>query len=285
MRRLRAVARLAVLAAAPITLGGIWACRGEPAAVTAKPDQAVVARVAGEPILRAEIEDADGAPRRADSQQRLDAAIARRLAAGEARRRGLDETPEVRSQIEAIRRGALRAEEALLRDALFEAVRADLELTEEEIRAHHEATQARYFVRQIRLRRQRFETEAQARAAEAALGSAGRLDPASSEAIGPAGPASLPREVLPDALRLKTPGERVVVGKGSWAIVELVEVMPAVPQPVEAVRERVEESLRRVRAEAEYRGLLERLRAEAEIEVDEAALAGATSFGEPSPKR
>lgn len=280
------MARLAVLAAALTTLAGIWACRGEPAPVTAKPEQAVVARVAGEAILRAEIEDAEGALRRADPQRRLEAAIARKLAAGEARRRGLDGAPEVRSRIEAIRSGAVRAEEAALRDVLFEAVRTDLELPEEEVRGHYEATKARYLVRQIRLRRQGFESEAEARAAEAGLGPAGRLDPTAAEEIGPAEPASLPRDVLPEALRLKAPGDRVVVGReGAWAIVELVEVLPGVARPFEAVRERVEASLRSVRAEEEYRRLLDRLRAETEIEIDETALAEAAQAGEPSSVR
>lgn len=170
--------------------------------------------------------------------------------------------------------GAAKREENTLRNALSETIREGIELTEEELQQHYEETEARYFERQIHLRRLGFDSEEAARAEDAALGPAGRLDPGASEDLGPAALRDLPRSVLPEALRLKTPGERVVIGKeGEWALVELVEVLPAVPQSFEQVRDRVEASLRTLRAQAALRELVERLRAETDIEIDESVLA------------
>ena len=180
----------------------------------------------------------------------------------------------LRERIAAIRREAAKREEDALRNALFETIRDGIELTEDELQQHYKETEARYFERQIHLRRLAFDSEEAARAADAAIGPAGRLDPETSENLGPAIPRDLPRSILPEALHLRVPGERVVLGEGEeWALVELVEILAAVPRPIEQVRDRVEASLRTLRAQAAFHDLVERLRAEAKIEIDESVIA------------
>jgi ribosome assembly protein YihI (activator of Der GTPase) len=235
----------------------------------------VVAWVGGEPIRVEDVVGRSGQWRgKQDPRRRVEDGIGARLAVQEARRRELDESPRVSERIAAIRREAVEREEDALRNALFDTLRDGIELTEEELRQHYQDTKARYFERQIHLRRLGLDSEEAARAVDAALGPAGRLDPAASEDLGPAVLRDLPPSVLPEALKLKAPGDRVVLGKeGEWALVELVEVLPTVPQPFEQARDRVEASLRTLRTQAALRELVERLRAEADIEIDESVIA------------
>lgn len=188
------------------------------------------------------------------------AARLRRLAAAEARRQGLDAAPEVRAALEEARREAAAQEEEVLRDALFARIRDGLVLSEEEVRAHYEAHRVRYTERRVRLRRQAFASEEAARAAQAALGPGGRLDPAAAEELGPLSIAAAAAEAVgPEVVALHRPGERVVVPReGGSALVELVEVLPAEPLPFEAVRGQVEKSLRTLRAQEAFRAEIER---------------------------
>ena len=248
-----------------------------PEAEHSVPSSPVVARVEGEPIRVEEV--VARAPRGREPReprQRVEEAIGRRLIAKEARRRHLGEAPAVRQRIAAIRREAMEREEDALRNALFESLRSEIALREEELRQHYQDTRARYFERQIQLRRAVFDSEDAARAADAALSPAGRLDPGASETLGPAIPRDLPRSILPEALHLRVPGERVVVDEGGeWALVELVAIVAAAPRPFEEVRERVEASLRTLKAQQAFGRLMERVRAEADVEIDEAVLGNA----------
>ena len=86
--------------------------------------------------------------------------------------------------------------------------------------------------------------------------------------------AELPRGVLPEVLRLESPGERVLVEEaGTWSLVELVEILPAVAKPFAQVQERVDRDLRTLRGQEAFAALLAQLRAGARIEIDEAVLA------------
>jgi len=234
----------------------------------------VVARVEGEPIA---VEDLrmvgiPGLPAR--REQLLQAAITRRLAAEEARRRGLDKSKDVQARIEAVRREARANEEAVLRDALFQSVRDGLQISEADLRDYYEKTKSLYFERQVKLRQQAFPSKVESEATIARLGPEGHLDPAKSETIGPALIQDLPKAVLPEAFRLRKPGDRIIVTReGRFSIVELEEVLPAVQRPLEAVRDRVEKSLRTLRASEAYRALLEKRRAEAKIEINQKVLA------------
>jgi len=269
-----------VTAAVAVLILVVLACGREAGEVAPKVEaprsaSPVVAWVGGEPIRVEDVVGRSGQWRgKQDPRRRVEDGIGARLAVQEARRRELDESPRVSERIAAIRREAVEREEDALRNALFDTLRDGIELTEEELRQHYQDTKARYFERQIHLRRLGLDSEEAARAADVALGPAGRLDPAASEDLGPAVLRDLPPSVLPEALKLKAPGDRVVLGKeGEWALVELVEVLPTVPQPFEQARDRVEASLRTLRTQAALRELVERLRAEADIEIDESVIA------------
>jgi len=221
-------------------------------------------------LLRDE-EASDPARRRAA----VEGVITRRLAAAEARRRGLDAEPTLHAELAAVDRDARARREALLRDALYARIREELVLSEAELRAHYARIRSRFLERQVRLRRRSFPDRAAAEAADAALGPEGRLDPRASETLGPAPVRALPPEVLPEALGLEAVGDRVVVdaAEGTAVLVELVEVLPAEAPPPEAVRERVEASLRTLRAQEAMRELLAERRAAASVEIDEGVLA------------
>jgi hypothetical protein len=241
----------------------------------------VLARIGDDVITT---EDLGPLPPRAIPANRLDVLIRRRLAIIEARRRGLENEPKVKAAIEELHRNALNQEEGLLRNALFNSIRLGLTVTEEELLAHYEATKERYLERQWALRMQGFENEDAALAANAALGTSGRLDPAQSDAPGPLPSDKLPRGVLPILHELVQPGDRRVLPLDRWTIVELEAYLPAAQLSFEAVRPKVELSLRAIRAEEQLRAELERVRKEMNVTVDEAALAAwaATKPDEPA---
>ncbi len=212
-------------------------------------------------------------PPKADPTQRLEVLVRRKLALAEARRRGLDNDPKVRGEIEEIRQNTLRQEEAVLRNALFNSIRLGLQVSEEDLRAQYEKTKDRYLERQWSLRTQSFASEDEARAAEAKLGANGRLDPKQSEAPGPLPAEKLKGPVLVILHELKQPGDRKVVALDRWTIVELVEYLPAAQIPFEAVRDKVELNLRAIRAEEMLGEQLDKVRSEIGVTIDEAALA------------
>ncbi len=236
--------------------GAQLGCRSEEAERNA-PVQAPVAATAPE----AEAERVPGDTDRGRNPERVSrVAHVRELAAEEARRRGLDGAPEVQAALARLRDESRQREDELLRDALFAEIRDGLALSEDELRAHYEQTRVRYTERRVRLRRQRFASQAEARAADDALGPEGRLDPALTEELGPLPSAALPGEVGPEALALTTPGERVLVAEGAGsALVELMDVQPAEPRSFESVRAQVEKSLRALRAQQAFRAEIERL--------------------------
>ncbi len=226
---------------------------------SAPKQQTPVARVNGEPVAIAPLTAADSATPAA-ARRKIDLAITRHLAAGEAVRRGLTNgSPSTALSIK---------DEERLRDALFASMRDSLELNEPELRAHYEKTKLRYASRQVVLRRKPFASEAEARAADRQLGATGRLTGEGSETLGPAPVESLPASVLPEALSLRAPGQRAAVQReGRWALVELAEIRASESLPLESVRAQVEQSLRLIRAQAAFHAELERLRSEADIEI------------------
>ena len=253
-------------------------------------DSPVVARLNGEPITIADLRGGFPGALGPDHSHALDTAVARRLAAQEARRRGLDATSAVRAQIDALRREAAAREEALLRDALQASLAAQLAVSEDELRARYQQTQARYTGRSLRLRRVAFPSAEAARAEDQRLGAEGRLDPAASEEIGPAPVQKLMQMRVPGLMRLREPGERIVVEReGDFALVELVEVLPPAPLPFEEVREQLESELRAQKAGEAFAKLVAELRAAARLEIDQAVLqndaAWQQSAGEATPLR
>jgi len=245
----------------------------------------VVARVNGHPITADAIPALGRDPSRQDVRSRIDLAIQRRVAADEARRLGLARTPEMTERLAAIHGEAKAKEESALRDALFARMKGDLKLSDQELRDFYEKTKVQFTARELHLRRATFASQADAEAAFAKLTPQGHLDPKSSEELGPAPIDKLPLTVLPEALQLRQPGDRLTVRRGEEAsIVELVEILPAVPRPFEEVRERVEQSLRTLRAQELFAQEVARLRAEAKVEINEAALSSlASQSATPSP--
>ncbi len=230
----------------------------------------VLARIGNEVVTT---EDLGQLSPKANAGNRLEALIRRRLAVLEARRRGLENEPKVREDLEEVRRNALVQEEALLRNALFNSIRLAVEVSEQDLRDHYEKTKERYVERQWALRMQGFPNEDAARAALAALGASGRLDPAQSEAPGPLPSDKLPRGVLPILHELVQPGDHQIVPLDRWTIVELEDYQPAAQLSFESVRPKVELSLHAIRGEEQMRAEIDRVRTEMKVSIDEAALA------------
>lgn len=280
-QRIRCAARVAVFALAG---SASLACGGpsqEGDAASPAPGGVVLARIGDEVITT---EDLGALPPKANPANRLDALVRRKLAILEARRRGLQNEPKVRADLEQIQRNAVFQEEALLRNALFNSIRVGLQVSEEDVLAHYERTKDRYVERQWALRMQGFANEEAALAALAALGATGRLDPAQSEAPGPLPADKLPPGVLPILHELTQPGQHRVVPLDRWTIVEFEAYLPAAQLPFETVRPKVELSLRAMLAEELMRAEIDRLRTEMKVTIDEGALAAfAAVQSEPPP--
>lgn len=234
------------------------------------PKDAVLARVGDEVVT---LEDLGFVPAWAKPSDRLETLVMRKLAAAEARRRGLEKEPQTREKLAQFRRNLATWEDGLLRNALYNSIRLGMTVSEEELRAHFEQTIDRYVEPQWKLRVRKFASEAEARAAAADLGATGRLDPAQSESIGPLSAGQLPPDLEPVLPLLKAPGDRQVLNlTGEWSLVELDTHLADAPLPFEVVRERVEQGLRAVRAEETLKAELAKLRAE-QVTIEAAALA------------
>lgn len=249
IRRLLACAALAALA--PSGCGN------------APPDAAqgpVVAVVAGTPIPVALVL-ADPALDAGDRRQGVERAVARRLAAEEARRRGLGgESPSPSEPAAAL------AAESRLRDALFERIRDEMELPPDAVERHYRVIGDRFREREVRVRLEPYPSRS---AARLAVAQPPVTPPVGSRTLGPAPPARLPAAALPQAATLERVGQRAVVGgPDGWGVVELLEVAPAALPELAQVRERVEASLRLRLGQQAFHELLARLRAEQHVAID-----------------
>jgi hypothetical protein len=252
-------------------LGGV-ACQSREAEVPAPAAKGgvVLARIGDEVVTAEDLGTIPDDPAR--TARFLEDLLLRRLASREARRRGLDKNAKLIERTEKLYRDADLKAEGLLRNALYNDIRQELTVSEEDLRAHYESLKARYRERQWTLRIQKFEGESEANAAAAKLGSSGRLDPAQSETIGPTSGEGIPRGLLPMLHEFRQPGDRRVLDLGgTWSIVELVEFQPQAQLPFEQVRDKVELSLRAIRAKDVFRELLRKLRVE-QVTVDTAAI-------------
>ena len=230
----------------------------------------VLARVGDEVVT---VEDLGFVPVTVNLTNKLETLVMRKLAADEARRRGLDEEPTTREKIAQFRHHATTWEEGLLRNALYNSIRLGMTFSEAEQRAYFDANRNTYTAPQWKLRIQKFASEAEARAAAEKLGPTGRLDPAQTESLGPLSAQELPLPLLPVLPLLEQPGDRQVLDLGgAWSLVELEEYLPSAPLSFEAAREKVDQDLRAVRAEAVLNQELARLRAE-QVTIEQAALA------------
>ena len=256
-----------------LVLLGVLACEKPPQEASPEesdPQRVVLARV-GDEVVR--VEDLGFVPVRMDFANKLETLVTRKLAAEEARRRGLAEEPKTREKLAQFRNSARMWEEGLLRNALYNSIRLGMTFSEAELRAHFEATKSRYNEPQWKLRIQKFASEAEARAAAEKLGATGRLDPAQGERLGPLPAEQLPLALMPVVHLLKQPGDRQVLDLGGqWSVIELEEHLPSAPLSFEVAREKVDQDLRAVRAEQALNQELAKLRAE-QVTIDQAALA------------
>jgi len=231
----------------------------------------VLARIGSGVITTADLVGARGVS--GDHRRELEAAITRRLAAEEARRRGLADTDETGPRLAAIRRQATVKEEEVLRDALFAHMKSELKVSDEDLREYYEKTKIRFATPELHLRRVAFASKAEAEAALSKPVSQPVLDPKASEEIGPAPVDKLPPTVLPEVLQLRRPGDRILVQRGGESsIVELVEILPAEPRPFDEVRKMLDESFRTLRAQEAFTKEMEQLRTKAKVEIDEETL-------------
>ena len=237
------------------------------------PDGAsVVARVGDVAITRAELIAANSGNSGSTAESRrqtLDATIDTRMAAREARRRGLHEAPDVATKILTIRIEAQKRERELLRDALYDSVRSELPVTESELQNHYQTTQRRYAKRQIVVGRTEYSSHLEA-------SNALKAKPASpsTERLGPLPLAKLPASVLPEAARLRKIGDRGLAeaDDGTWSVIELIEILAAEPLAFAEVREAVEKNYRVRKGNEAFRALLDHLRDDVEIVINEQAL-------------
>lgn len=270
--------RLAASPAALILCTLLSACGDD----SASEPERTLARVGPRTITAAELVLAARPGFEESRAARLERAIGTALLAQEARERGIADEPEVRAQLALVRARAALEEDALLAQALFERERTGAAPSEAELSAHYEQTQGRYLVRMMRLRVAKLASRAAAEALHKKLGKSGRLDPANSEAVGPTEIQRLPREVLPEVLGLHAPGDRVVAGNAleGFSLVELVEYLPAAPRPFAEVREQVAREVSTTGALGAMEARAKELRAEAQVEIDEAALNDDAAFAE-----
>jgi hypothetical protein len=233
------------------------------------PQRVVLARVGDEVVT---VEDLGFVPVTVNLTGKLETLVMRKLAAEEARRRGLADEPKNREKLAQFRHSALMWEEGLLRNALYNSIRLGMTLSEAEQRAHFEANRDAYTAPHWKLRVQKFASEADAQAAAEKLGPAGRLDPAQGESLGPLSAQELPLSLLPVLPLLKQPGDRQLLDlDGAWSLVEVEEYLPSAPLSFEAAREKLDQDLRAGRAETVMNEELARLRTE-RVTIDQAAL-------------
>ncbi|HEU4429359.1 MAG TPA: peptidylprolyl isomerase [Myxococcota bacterium] len=273
--RPRAIVRLVALGASLA-----WACgrAGEP---DPGDEGTALAIVGDRAILASDLTRTESAQ---DRRRAVDSIVARILTSQEATRRGLAETELVARRVGALRRAAAAQEEALLRDALFESIRDALAPTEADLRRHYEANKLRYAEREVTLRWWPLGRQEAASAASTKSVPKVVLDAAEAETIGPISLRALPAKVVPEVFHLTKPGDRLAAGSESegFGVVELVEVLPAVPQPLEAVRDRVEESWRTLEGQRAFAKLMAELREKADVEIDESALANDALWTQPA---
>ena len=169
----------------------------------------VLARVGDEVVT---VEDLGFIPVTVNLTNKLETLVMRKLAAEEARRRGLAEEPKTREKLAQFRnqRPDVGGRAAPQRPLQLDPTRHDLQRggAARPLRGD----QNRYTAPQWKLRIQKFASEAEARAAAEKLGATGRLDPAQGESLGSASPPSSFRSaLLPVLPLLKQPGDRQVL--------------------------------------------------------------------------
>jgi hypothetical protein len=230
-----------------------------------------VAWVDGEAIVIEQLRGRDAGQTAEQRRELVDRAIGDLLAAREARRRGLGFSEDVVGRLVAIRRAAEQQERVVLRQALRKTVTWGVEVSDREARDYYEARRELFEQRWVGLRVVRFATEAAARSASANPGAEHRDAVASREVD------STPSRGLPEPLRAavreldEVGASTVIAGGAGWSLVVLRdERREAVA--FSDVREKVLERVRRRRERERFDAEIERLRAGADIRVEQAVV-------------
>ena len=258
-----------------LTIGILPGCSDKNGVESQHSAREPIARVGEDMISRAELAAAHPGKTVAARRETLDALIDNRLAVHEARRRGLHASKDLAAKIDSIHMEADRKERELLRDALYRAVRVELATPEDELLNHYEATKRRYAERRIILDRTPYPSRTEA---TKALEEDAPETP--FERLGPLPLAKLSPSVLPEAAYLRKTGERRLTkdDDGHWSVIELVEILDAEPRAFEEVRDAVEKNYRVRKGSAALRKILDRLRQQTTIAIDEDALNDAASW-------
>jgi hypothetical protein len=263
------------LTACAVACLGALACEPSevPEAEGGEQVEAVVAWVDGEPLAVEAVLAARRLRGRGGREARVEAAVLDEIARLEARRRGLHEQPQVKTQLRQMRLEGRRREQEILRAALSKQIVGDVEISEAEIRRAYEQDERSYRDRQLRLREWSFESEHQARSALEGTGEAAALDPGEAVEVGPLSFRNPSRRYARAMGRLRIPGERVVIeAEGKWLVVELAEIETDAKLPFEEVRDQLLRRLQRKRAEQLFEQQLRELRASADVRIDRAVL-------------
>jgi parvulin-like peptidyl-prolyl isomerase len=220
----------------------------------------------------------------------LRAALERRidllLVEAEADAQGLTSDPEYIAEREALLRRAEDRALGVLRRRLVEALAAEVEVSDEELRARMEEMPRRFQTREIHLRRLVVDDQAVARdaarriaAGEAFADVAAEVstDPALRSARGDLGPlerSALPPQIAGIARSLRQPGQvsEVFRAEGKWNLIELVAPMREVARPFEDVRPELEREVRAAKASQLLQQRLAERRATM-VSIDEERLA------------
>lgn len=258
----------------------------------------VVARVGDRSLSLSDLEaSVRGGPRARDQHALgpggLRAALERRiellLVEAEADARGLSSDPEYIAEREALLRQAEDRAMGVLRRRLVEALAAEVEVTDEELRARMEEMPRRFQTHEIHLRRLVVDDEAAAKDAarriaegEAFADVAAEVstDPALRSSGGDLGPrtrSELPPQIAARVRRLRVPGSvsEPFHADGKWNLVELVTPLREIPRPFEDVRPELEREARNAKASRLLQERLAEHRATI-VTIDEERLAAST---------
>ncbi len=247
-----------------------------------------MARVAGEEVTRAELESlaqqlSVRRPGRAapDLDDALEAWIQARLLREEVRARKLDETPTYQKRLTAVRARAWKGEQELARAAIVDALEAELEITEAELRAHYEENGQRFLTTRLHLRQitvpdretiLRIRQQIADGKAFDDLARQANMDPALRQKGGDLGwleQRKLPTSVIGPAHRLVSEGEITEPFRdreGRWSLVQLIAREKAARRSFESVRDQLDRELRVIRSREALTELLDERRSALAIE-------------------
>jgi peptidyl-prolyl cis-trans isomerase C len=308
MKRRHRIAGCLVLALAALGCEHAPPQEAQPSAVSASPTKAapnqgggrIVARYGEKTLtgdeLVVELERLPDRSRRmmnADSRKKLvENYVLNELLFAEAERQGLADDPEIKRQVEDLKK-------RLVVQKLVRSTQNVPPVSDAEARAYYDANPDRYSTTMIKARHILVKDEAKANellakikenpAQFADLAQANSLDTASARKggdLGFFGRGRMVPEFEAAAFALKSPGEisGVVKTPYGYHIIELDEIRPGAQKPFDQVKEQIRATLRNQALQQRTTDLYEDLRRKANLKIDEVAIEEvAAAMPEPSP--